>query len=87
MKEDAATPAAVARMPRRVRIIVGCLLAVGCDRGGGWTVELTAERGSGGDTYAPASGAALQSVDAYLDALGASDPLTADEEAGIQRRE
>ncbi len=63
------------------------LTGVGCDRGGGWTVELTAERGSGGDTYAPASGAALQSVDAYLDALGVSDPLTADEEAGIQRRE
>lgn len=62
------------------------LTGIGCDRGTGWTVELTVER-SGGNAYAPASDAALQSVDAYLDALGVSDPLTADEEAGIQGRE
>lgn len=60
------------------------LTGIGCDRGTGWTVELTVER-SGGNAYPPASDAALQSVDAYLDALGVSDPLTADEEAGIGR--
>lgn len=57
---------------------------VGCDRGGGWQVELTVARPQGGgEAYLPASEAATGSIDAYLDALEASAPLEPEEEAGL----
>ncbi|MEO3387316.1 hypothetical protein [Mesorhizobium sp. CAU 1741] len=60
------------------------LAGVGCDRGGGWTLDVIVARGSGGDGgYVPASEAALGSIDAYLDALEASAPLTPDEERAL----
>lgn len=59
------------------------LSGVGCDRGAGWTLDLTVARGGGDGLYAPASGAALASIDAYLDTLEASAPLTAEEEDAL----
>lgn len=56
------------------------LSGVGCDRDGGWTLDLAVARADGDGLYAPASDAALHSIDAYLDALEASAPLTKDEE-------
>lgn len=57
------------------------LSGVGCDRGQGWNLDLTVARQDGGGLYAPASEAGLQGIDAYLDALEVSAPLTAQEEA------
>lgn len=62
------------------------LSGVGCDRGDGWSIDLTVAQGGGDGLYAPASGAALHSIDAYLDALEASPPLSPDEEAELARR-
>lgn len=62
------------------------LSGVGCDRGGGWTLDLTVARAGGDGLYAPASEAALHSVDAYLDALEASAPLSPEEEAALAGR-
>lgn len=59
------------------------LSGVGCDRGGGWTVDMTVARGGGDGLYAPASDAALHSIDAYLDALEVSDPLGVEEEDAL----
>lgn len=59
------------------------LSGIGCDRGEGWAVDLTAVRPGSGEVYAPASDAAIQSMDAYLDALEASMPLGAEEEASL----
>ena len=56
------------------------LSGVGCDRGTGWNLDLTVARAGGDGVYAPASEAALHSIDAYLDALEASAPLTREEE-------
>ncbi len=59
------------------------LSGIGCDRGQGWAVDLTVAASGGDGVYAPASGAALQSIDAFLDALEASAPLSAEEEAEL----
>lgn len=59
------------------------LSGVGCDRGAGWTVDLTVARAGGDGLYAPASEAALYSIDAYLDAVEASEPLSAEDEAAL----
>ena len=59
------------------------LSGVGCDRGAGWTLDLTVARAGGDVVYAPASEAALSSIDAYLDTLEASPPLTAAEEGAL----
>jgi len=59
------------------------LSGVGCDRGAGWTLDLTVARAGGDGLYAPASEAALSSIDAYLDTLEASPPLTAEEEDAL----
>lgn len=59
------------------------LSGVGCDRGAGWDLDLTVARAAGDGSYAPASEAALSSIDAYLDTIEASPPLTADEEAAL----
>lgn len=56
------------------------LAGVGCDRGAGWTLDLTVARADGDGLYAPASEAALSSIDAYLDSIEASPPLTTEEE-------
>jgi len=57
------------------------LSGVGCDRGAGWNLDVAVTQAAGGDgLYAPASEAALGSIDAYLDALEASAALTAAEE-------
>ena len=58
----------------------GALAGIGCDRGAGWTLDLTVARAGGDGTYAPASEAALSSIDAYLDSIEASAPLTPAEE-------
>jgi hypothetical protein len=55
---------------------------VGCNRGADWTVDLTVAQ-AGGDSYAPASDAGLGSIDAFLDALEAQGPLSAEEEQGL----
>lgn len=62
------------------------LSGVGCDRGAGWNLDLTVARAGGDGLYAPASEAALHSIDAYLDALEASAPLTAEEEDAASAR-
>lgn len=62
------------------------LSGVGCDRGGGWALDLAVARADGDGLYAPASDAALHSIDAYLDALEASAPLTQDEEDIVSGR-
>lgn len=59
------------------------LSGVGCDRGAGWNLDLTVARAGGEGLYAPASEAALSSIDAYLDTLEASPPLTAEEEDAL----
>lgn len=56
------------------------LAGIGCDRGAGWTLDLTVARAGGDGVYAPASEAALSSIDAYLDSIEASAPLTPEEE-------
>lgn len=63
------------------------LSGVGCDRGGGWTLDLTVARAGGDGVYAPASDAALSSIDAYLDTLEASVPLTSEEEDALANRQ
>lgn len=62
------------------------LSGVGCDRGAGWNVDLTVAQAGNDGLYAPASDAALSSIDAYLDALEASPALTRDEEDDITGR-
>jgi hypothetical protein len=62
------------------------LTGVGCDRGAGWNVDLTVAQASNNGLYAPASGAALSSIDAYLDALEASAALTRQEEEDVTGR-
>lgn len=59
------------------------LSGVGCDRGAGWSLDLTVARAGGDGVYAPASEAALASIDAYLDTLEASPALTAEEEDAL----
>lgn len=59
------------------------LSGVGCDRGAGWTVDLTVARVGGDGLFAPASDAALSSIDAYLDSIEASPPLTKEEERSL----
>jgi hypothetical protein len=59
------------------------LRGVGCNRGVGWTVDLMVAQAGGGGSYAPASDAGLGSIDAFLDALEAQGPLTAEEEQGL----
>lgn len=59
------------------------LRGVGCNRGADWRVELTVAQAVTGDNgYAPASGAALGSIDAFLDALEAQ-PVAEEEESGL----
>lgn len=63
----------------------GSFSGVGCDRGAGWTLDVMVARGEdGGSGYVPASEAALGSIDAYLDALEASAPLTPEEERALR---
>jgi hypothetical protein len=57
---------------------------VGCDLGTGWSIGLAAARGG---AYAPASDGVTGSIDAYLDSLGAQQPLSAAEEAVITHKE
>lgn len=52
---------------------VGSVRGVGCDRGGGWGVDIAAMQGDP-DGITPASDEALASIDAYLDALEAEGP-------------
>lgn len=59
------------------------LSGIGCDRGAGWNLDLTVAGAGGDGLYAPASEAALSSIDAYLDTLEASPPLTAEEEDAL----
>lgn len=62
------------------------LSGVGCDRGAGWNLDLTVARPGGDGFYAPASEAGLHSIDAYLDALEASAPLSGEEEEAAFER-
>lgn len=56
---------------------------VGCARGGGWAVEIAASVPA--DGFAPASSGATASIDAFLDAAGASEALSPEEEAVAAR--
>lgn len=60
------------------------LRGIACDHGQGWRVDL-AVAWQPGDQFSPASSAPTGSIDAFLDALGAEGPLTAEEEAAILR--
>lgn len=62
------------------------LTGIGCDSGSGWNVDITVAKAGGDGSFSPASDAALESVDAYLDALEASAPLGPEEEAELDAR-
>jgi hypothetical protein len=57
---------------------------IACNHGAGWTVDLAVAT-SGGGEFAPASSGPTGSIDAYLDALAAEGPLSAEEDAMIGR--
>ena len=61
------------------------VLGVGCARGGDWRVEIAVAAGLGG-AYAPASGGGTASIDAFLDAAGAQDALSAEEETALHSK-
>lgn len=56
---------------------------VGCVRGGPWTIEIAAPAPT--ENYTPASTAAAASIDAFLDAAGASEALSSEEEEAAAR--
>ena len=58
------------------------ILGVGCARGGDWRVEIAVIAGTNG-AYVPASTGGLASIDAFLDAAGAREALSAEEEAAL----
>ena len=55
---------------------------VACREGAEWQVAISVVEGGG---YAPASAAASQTIDLYLDAIGAGPALTPEAEAGLMR--
>jgi len=61
------------------------VLGVGCNHSGDWRIEIAVVAGSNG-TYSPASSGGIASLDAFLDAAGAREALTADEESELQGR-
>ena len=54
---------------------------VGCDRGDGYTIEMAVSGPPDRDGFALASDRVTQSLDAYLDAIGAGSPLGPQQEA------
>lgn len=54
------------------------LVSVACQTGGQWRVQFTVAAAGADDGYAPAS--SLEALDAYLAAIGAGEPLSADDE-------
>ncbi|MGK7755329.1 MULTISPECIES: anti-sigma factor family protein [unclassified Roseovarius] len=63
----------VVSIPRRI---------LACREAGGWTVAVSVADGSG-DGFSPASDAATEMLDLYLDTIGAGQPLDAASEAKI----
>jgi len=61
----------------------GVWRGVGCARGNGWTVEIAAS--VPGEGYTPASSGAAASIDAFLDAAGAGEALSPEEEEAAAR--
>ncbi|WP_323039290.1 hypothetical protein [Gemmobacter sp.] len=59
--------------------------AVVCLAGPGWDVALAVST-PGGQAFVPASDAAVEMVDGFLDSIHASAPLSAEQEAGILQR-
>ena len=57
---------------------------VGCARGNDWRVDVAVAAG-GSNSFTPASSGAPAAVDAYLDALDAQGPLSAEEEAALTK--
>jgi len=57
---------------------------VGCARGSDWRVDVAVAAG-GSDSFPPASSGAPAAVDAYLDALDAEGPLSAEEEEALAK--
>lgn len=62
----------------------GVVRGVGCNRGGGWHVDVAVAAGSA-DAISPASGGAPAALEAYLDSLEAEGPLSAEEEAALAK--
>lgn len=62
----------------------GTVRGVGCARGNDWRVDVAVAAGGSG-SFTPASSGAPAAVDAYLDALDAEGPLSAEEEATVAK--
>jgi anti-sigma factor RsiW len=64
----------------------GAVEAVACDRGSGLAVEVAVAASGTDGAYTPASDIATGVVDAFLDAAGAGDALTVEEERALPQR-
>jgi hypothetical protein len=62
----------------------GTVRGVGCNRGGGWHVDVAVAAG-GESAITPASGGAPAALEAYLDSIAAEGPLSAEEEAALTK--
>ncbi|MCR9122782.1 MAG: anti-sigma factor [Phyllobacteriaceae bacterium] len=60
------------------------LVSVACQTDGQWRVRFTVAAAGADDGYAPAS--SLEALDAYLSAIGAGEPLSADDERAMLDR-